>query len=141
MFDLSFFELLVVAIVGLIVIGPERLPGTVRTCALWIGRIKRSLMEPRREIEKQIGADDIRRELHNEQVLHNLEKMKDTRLELEERVRKLTSGELLNEGDSNTAPPTAEDSAPESPHSDTTSPTSTTGDQEAQHTAANPPKH
>lgn len=139
MFDLSFFELLVVAIVGLIVIGPERLPGTVRTCALWIGRIKRSLMETRREIEKQIGADDIRRELHNEQVLHNLEKMKDTRLELEERVRKLTSGELLNEGDTIAAPQTAENSSPtsESPDSDT----STTGDQEAQHTAANPPKH
>ncbi len=100
MFDISFFELLVVGVVGLIVIGPERLPGTVRTCALWIGRIKRSLMETRRELEKQIGADEIRRELHNEQVLYNLEKMKDTRLELEERIRKLSSGEFLNEGGS-----------------------------------------
>lgn len=59
---------------GLIVIGPERLPGTIRTCALWIGRIKRSLAETRQELEKQIGADEIRRELHNEQVLHNLKR-------------------------------------------------------------------
>lgn len=97
MFDISFFELLVVGVVALIVIGPERLPGAIRTGALWIGRIKRSLAETRRELEKQIGADEIRRELHNEQVLHNLEKMKDTRLELEERIRRITTGEYLND--------------------------------------------
>jgi sec-independent protein translocase protein TatB len=96
-FDISFFELLVVGVVALIVIGPERLPGAIRTGALWIGRIKRSLAETRRELEKQIGADEIRRELHNEQVLHNLEKMKDTRLELEERIRRITTGEYLND--------------------------------------------
>jgi sec-independent protein translocase protein TatB len=93
-FDISFFELLVVGVVALIVIGPERLPGAIRTGALWIGRIKRSLAETRRELEKQIGADEIRRELHNEQVLH---KMKDTRLELEERIRRITTGEYLND--------------------------------------------
>lgn len=122
MFDISFFELLVVGVVGLIVIGPERLPGTVRTCALWIGRIKRSLMETRRELEKQIGADEIRRELHNEQVLHNLAKMKDTRLELEERIRKLSSGEFLNEGSSSDAanPPVNETTPAKTTSADTT---------------------
>lgn len=103
MFDISFFELLVVGVVGLIVIGPERLPGTVRTCALWIGRIKRNLLETRRELEKQIGADEIRRELHNEQVLHNMEKMKETRLELEAKIRQLESGSFLTD-----SPPVAE---------------------------------
>lgn len=103
MFDISFFELLVVGVVGLIVIGPERLPGTVRTCAIWIGRIKRSLIETRREIEKQIGADEIRRELHNEQVLYNLEKMKDTRLELEAKIRQLDTGALLTGEESSSA--------------------------------------
>jgi sec-independent protein translocase protein TatB len=145
-FDISFFELLVVGIVGLIVIGPERLPGTIRTCALWVGRIKRNLLDTRRELEKQIGADEIRRELHNEQVLHNLEKMKDTRLELEERIRKLSSGEFLNESaDSGVAAQTAEDSLPapeSSPSQPGTIPSPTTGDHEAhQHTPANPPKH
>lgn len=89
MFDISFFELLVVGVVGLIVIGPERLPGAARSCALWIGRLKRSLANTRAELEKHIGADEIRRELHNEQVLYNLEKMKDQRLELEARIRSL----------------------------------------------------
>lgn len=80
MFDIGFFELLVIAIVGLVVIGPERLPETVRSVSLWIGRLKRSLRETRSELEKQIGADDIRRQLHNEEVMQSLEK---TRREIE----------------------------------------------------------
>lgn len=92
MFDIGFFELLLIAAVGLFVIGPERLPHTIRVCALWIGRIKRSILETRREIEQQLGADEIRRELQNEQVLRNLEKMKDTRAELEAKIRDLGTG-------------------------------------------------
>ena len=74
MFDISFGELLVCLIVILVVIGPERLPETVRSVALWIGRLKRSLRETRSEIEKQIGADDIRRQLYNEEIMRSLEK-------------------------------------------------------------------
>lgn len=76
MFDIGFFELLLIAIVSLVVIGPERLPETVRGVSLWVGRFKRSLRETRSEIEKQIGADDIRRQLHNEEVMRNLEATK-----------------------------------------------------------------
>jgi Tat protein translocase TatB subunit len=42
MFEIGFTELLLVGIVALIVLGPDRLPGAVRTAGLWIGRIKRS---------------------------------------------------------------------------------------------------
>lgn len=73
MFDIGFFELLVIGIVGLVVIGPERLPETARAVGLWIGRLKRSLRETRSELEKQLGADDIRRQLHNEEVMRSLE--------------------------------------------------------------------
>jgi sec-independent protein translocase protein TatB len=75
-FDIGFTEILLIAIISLLVIGPERLPETVRTIALWIGRFKRSLRETRQEIEQQIGADEIRRELHNEEILRNLEKIR-----------------------------------------------------------------
>lgn len=73
MFDIGFTELLVCMVVALVVIGPEQLPGAVRTAGLWIGRLKRSLRDTRNEIERQIGADDIRRQLHNEEVLQNIE--------------------------------------------------------------------
>ena len=77
MFDIGFFELILVAVVGLVVIGPERLPDAVRTVALWIGRLKRTLRETRQELEQQIGADDIRRQLHNEDVMRSLQATKD----------------------------------------------------------------
>jgi len=83
-FDISFFELLVCALVALVIIGPERLPETVRTISLWIGRLKRSLRETRGELEKQLGADDIRRQLHNEEIMNSLEK---TRREIESAVK------------------------------------------------------
>lgn len=73
MFDIGFTELVVCAIVALVVIGPERMPEAVRTIGLWIGRVKRSLRETRSEIERQIGVDDIRRQLHNEEIMQTLE--------------------------------------------------------------------
>ncbi len=78
MFDISFGELFLCLIIALIVIGPEQLPGTVRTIGLWIGRLKRSLRETREEIERQIGADDIRRQLHNEDIMRSLEQTRQT---------------------------------------------------------------
>ena len=73
MFDIGFSEIIVCAVVALIVIGPERMPETVRTVGLWIGRIKRSLRDTREEIERQMGVDDIRRQLHNEDIMRSLE--------------------------------------------------------------------
>ena len=40
MFDIGFSELVVIAVITLVVVGPERLPETVRSISLWIGRIK-----------------------------------------------------------------------------------------------------
>lgn len=72
MFDIGFPELLLLSIVALLVVGPEKLPETIRTVALWIGRLKRSVANIKQEIEKEIGAEEIRQELHNESVLKEL---------------------------------------------------------------------
>ena len=76
MFDIGFPELVVVSVVALLVIGPERLPGTIRTMSLWIGRIQRSFASIRQEIESEIGADEIRQQLHNENIMKELEETK-----------------------------------------------------------------
>ena len=73
MFEIGFMELLLVGLVALVVLGPERLPGAVRTAGLWIGRLKRSFSNIKAEVEREIGADEIRRQLHNERIL-DLEK-------------------------------------------------------------------
>lgn len=77
MFDIGFSEIIVCAVVGLVVIGPERLPETVRTVGLWIGRIKRSLRETREDLERQVGMDDVRRQLHTEEMMRTLDDMQD----------------------------------------------------------------
>jgi sec-independent protein translocase protein TatB len=77
MFGIDFPELVVCAIVALIVVGPKRLPEVVRTTALWIGRFKRSMRETRENIERQIGVDDIRRQLHTEEMMRTLDDMKE----------------------------------------------------------------
>lgn len=75
MFDVGFTELLLVAIVALLVLGPERLPHALRTLGLWIGRMRRSFNAVRDEIEREIGMDDIRRQLHNEAVMDELRRI------------------------------------------------------------------
>jgi sec-independent protein translocase protein TatB len=69
MFDMSFLEILIIAIVSLLVLGPERLPGAVRTGALYVGRIKRSIKRLRDEIENEIGAKEIRAALVDDSAL------------------------------------------------------------------------
>ena len=78
MFDIGFPELVVVSIVALLVIGPEKLPEAIRTMSLWVGRVQRSFASIRREIESEIGADEIRQQLHNENIIKELEETKNT---------------------------------------------------------------
>lgn len=63
MFDIGFTELVLVGIVGLLVIGPERLPGAVRTASLWLGRLKRSFNEIKRDVQRELHNDEVMREL------------------------------------------------------------------------------
>ena len=71
MFDIGFSELLIIAVLTLIVMGPERLPETVRTITLWFGRLRQFLSAARTEIEDEVGVDEIRRQLHNEQIMRD----------------------------------------------------------------------
>ena len=76
MFDIGFSELLIVAVLTLIVMGPESLPETVRTLSLWFGRLRQFLSSARSEIEDEVGIDEIRRQLHNEKIMRDLESTK-----------------------------------------------------------------
>ena len=77
MFDIGFPELVLISVVALLVIGPDKLPEAVRTVALWVGRIRRTFANIKAEIENEIGADEIRRQLHNESIMSELNKTKE----------------------------------------------------------------
>ena len=57
---------------GLLVIGPKRLPEALRTGAMWLGRVKRTVTNVRRDLENEIGIDEIRQDLRNEQIMAEL---------------------------------------------------------------------
>jgi sec-independent protein translocase protein TatB len=71
-FDIGFSELLVILVVSLLVIGPERLPAAARTFGLWFGRLKYQLLSAKQDFEREIGADEVKRQLRNEQVMREL---------------------------------------------------------------------
>ena len=79
MFDIGFSELILIGVVALLVLGPERLPGAARVAGLWLRRIKRGFNSIKEDVERELGADDIRRELRNEDILEKERKiLKDT---------------------------------------------------------------
>lgn len=75
MFDIGFPELLLVSVVALLVLGPERLPEALRTLGLWLGRMRRSFARVKSEIEREIGMDEVRRQLHNEAIMEQMKKI------------------------------------------------------------------
>ncbi len=61
------------ALIALVVLGPKRLPEAMRTLGLMVGRMRRAYLSARAEIEREIGMDEVRRELHNESIMRDLE--------------------------------------------------------------------
>jgi len=61
MFDIGFSELVVIGVVALIVIGPERLPKVARAAGLLYGRMQRYVSAVKSDISREIQLDEIRR--------------------------------------------------------------------------------
>jgi len=59
MFDIGFWELSLIGVILLLVVGPERLPKVARTVGLWIGRGRRMLSSMREEIDREIKAQEL----------------------------------------------------------------------------------
>jgi len=76
MFNIHSTEILLILIVALIVIGPDKLPSAIRTASLWIGRFRRSFYKVKAEVERELNTDEIRRQLHNESVMAQIEDAK-----------------------------------------------------------------
>jgi sec-independent protein translocase protein TatB len=61
MFDLGFSELMVIALVALVVIGPERLPRVARTLGHLAGRLQRYVADVKADINREVELDDLRK--------------------------------------------------------------------------------
>ena len=59
MFDVGFWELAIIAVIALLVIGPERLPKAARTAGLWVGRARRMVTDVKADIDREIRDGDL----------------------------------------------------------------------------------
>ncbi len=77
MFDIGFAEILIVAVVALIVLGPDKLPTAARAMGLWVGRIRRTLGGIQAEISEELRLDELKRTtaIHKEQLDKELSDM------------------------------------------------------------------
>lgn len=104
--DIGIQEILLISVIALIVLGPERLPGTVKTIAIWLGRLKRSFNDIKADIEREINAEEIRQQIHNESVLEQLgepiEQLQESERRFKEDIDKI--GEQLSDTPSSAGP-------------------------------------
>lgn len=63
MFDVSLIELAVIALVALLVLGPERLPRAARTVGLYMRKARQSWYSVRADIERELAADELKRSI------------------------------------------------------------------------------
>jgi len=61
MFDFGFTELVVVAVIGLIVLGPERLPRVARQAGQWVAKLQRYVSDVKSDISRQMELEDLRK--------------------------------------------------------------------------------
>ena len=79
MLDIGFTELLLILFVSLVVLGPDRLPEVVKGITKLSRWIKTTGLRTKQELEKSIGINEIRQDLHNEEILKGLKEAKNNK--------------------------------------------------------------
>jgi len=88
MFDIGFFELVVVAVVALLVLGPERLPHAVRMAGAFMGKARRMMNSVRDEFEREVQLSEMQQRIKEQLEKSGLEDarkaLEDTRKSIED---------------------------------------------------------
>ncbi len=94
MFDVGLLELMLVGIVALLVVGPERLPKLARTAGMWLGRGRRFISSVKDDIDREIKADELRAILEKQKQNNPLhEIVEDTKKDFEQ-IRERTQAAI-----------------------------------------------
>ena len=73
MFDVGFTELLLIGVVALVVVGPERLPGLARTAGAWFGRMRSFVGNVKADIDRELKTEELKQVLEEQQKNNPLE--------------------------------------------------------------------
>ncbi len=71
MFDIGFWELMILGLVALLVVGPERLPKLAYTAGKWLGKGRSMLSAVKSEIDKEIKAEELKQVLEQQKSALN----------------------------------------------------------------------
>lgn len=71
MFDIGFWELFLILILALLVVGPERLPKAARTAGYWFGKARRYVEGVKEEVANEFDVNELKRMVHNQEVQIN----------------------------------------------------------------------
>ncbi len=91
MFDVGFWELTIIGVIALLVLGPERLPRTARTVGLWVGKARRTLSEVKRDIDRELDAAELK------DLQKVKEELQDTKTEFEDAAKTLNESAVDDE--------------------------------------------
>ena len=72
MFDIGFFELLLILLVGLVVLGPKKLPEAVKSVSRFLLWLKNQTNKTKQEINKTFGLNEVYQDSRNEEILKDL---------------------------------------------------------------------
>jgi sec-independent protein translocase protein TatB len=108
MFDIGFWELTLIGIIALLVIGPDRLPGVARNVGMWVGRIRRYVSQVRADIEREIQAEEVKKLIDKPSGLESLyDVVEETKGTLREAGDALTAAQAEVSQDVSPAAPTS----------------------------------
>ncbi|MGB2160822.1 MAG: Sec-independent protein translocase protein TatB [Gammaproteobacteria bacterium] len=79
MLQIGFLEILIILLVGIIVIGPEKLPEFIKSIMKIFTRFQNKFFEFRSSIERDIGAEELKQDIFNELKMEEFEKEEDDR--------------------------------------------------------------
>ena len=113
MFDIGFWELAIIGVVALLVVGPERLPKLARTAGFWVGRGRRFVSSVKSDIEREMRTEELRSILEKQnQSRAAYDIIEETRDELKGTARDVASvGEEIS-GAGTRVKPAADDTGP-----------------------------
>ncbi|MCK4864808.1 MAG: twin-arginine translocase subunit TatB [Gammaproteobacteria bacterium] len=75
MFDIGFWELTMIAVIALLVIGPDKLPGVARTAGKWVGRARRFVGDVKSDIDRELKQEEIRKALAEDAGLDEIKQI------------------------------------------------------------------
>lgn len=92
MFEIGFWELLLIVVMTLIIVGPEKLPGAAKTAGRWFGKARRFIEGVKSDVEKEFDVTELKRMLHNQEVqINELTQKLDNPNILDEEIESITS--------------------------------------------------